>query len=69
MLVRMSSAGSDDMETMATVSTQDRSGANLSLSELALYFHLPIAEAAQKIKVCATVLKKMCRKYVDTRPI
>lgn len=34
----------------------------LSLDELAQYFHLPIAEAAKEIGVCATVLKKICRK-------
>jgi hypothetical protein len=30
--------------------------------ELAKYFHLPIAEAAKELGVCATVLKKICRK-------
>lgn len=34
----------------------------LQLEELSKYFHLPIAEAAKEIGVCATVLKKICRK-------
>lgn len=37
---------------------------DLQLEELARYFHMPIAEAAKEIGVCATVLKKICRKYV-----
>ena len=39
-------------------------GVDLSLEALAEHFHLPIAEAARQIGVCATVLKKICRKYV-----
>lgn len=41
------------------------SGADLNLEELSNYFHLPIALAAKEIGVCATVLKKICRKYVS----
>jgi len=37
-------------------------GADLNLDDLATYFHLPIAMAAKEIGVCATVLKKICRK-------
>jgi type II secretory pathway pseudopilin PulG len=37
-------------------------GADLNLEELATFFHLPIALAAKEIGVCATVLKKICRK-------
>jgi len=43
-------------------------GADLNLDDLSIYFHMPIAQAAKEIGVCATVLKKICRKYVDTGP-
>merc|ERR1719238_1777431 len=34
---------------------------NFTLPQLAKYFDLPINEAAEKLGVCATVLKKVCR--------
>ncbi|XP_049851263.1 uncharacterized protein LOC126325822 [Schistocerca gregaria] len=34
----------------------------INLETLSEYFHLPITEVARKIGVCATVLKKICRK-------
>lgn len=37
---------------------------DLSRDELAKLFSMPIADAAKQIHVCATVLKKVCRKYV-----
>jgi len=40
----------------------ERVKSDLSVEALAAYFHLPIAEASRRIGVCATVLKKMCRK-------
>lgn len=43
-------------------------GVDLSLEALAEHFHLPIADAAREIGVCATVLKKICRKYVPIHP-
>jgi hypothetical protein len=36
----------------------------LTLEELSQYFSFPISEAAKQIGVCATVLKKICRKFV-----
>ena len=35
---------------------------NFTLSELSYYFQYPINEAAEKLGICATVLKKICRK-------
>jgi len=35
---------------------------DLSLEDLSQYFHLPINDVAKKLGVCATVLKKICRK-------
>jgi len=35
---------------------------NLSFDELAQYFHLPINQVAKELGVCATILKKTCRK-------
>ena len=32
------------------------------MSELQVVFHLPMAEAALKLGVCSTVLKKICRR-------
>ncbi|KAI8110897.1 hypothetical protein M9434_004471 [Picochlorum sp. BPE23] len=34
-----------------------------SILELAQFFHLPINEAAKKLDICPTVLKKICRKH------
>lgn len=34
----------------------------LTTNELAQYFHLPISKAAKEVGVCATVLKKICRR-------
>lgn len=31
--------------------------------QIASYFHLPIAAASREIGICATLLKKICRKY------
>ncbi|KAF8725424.1 hypothetical protein HU200_019945 [Digitaria exilis] len=36
---------------------------NLKLADLARYFHLPMAEAATHLGVCATVLKSTSRKF------
>lgn len=35
---------------------------NFTFEDLAPYFHLPINEVAVKLNVCATILKKICRK-------
>lgn len=36
--------------------------AKMKLEDLTGYFHLPIEEAAREIKVCPTVIKKICRR-------
>ncbi|KAJ4760194.1 Plant regulator RWP-RK family protein [Rhynchospora pubera] len=36
--------------------------ANMRLFELANYLHLPMAEAARRLKVCSTALKHVCRR-------
>ncbi|CAA6662909.1 unnamed protein product [Spirodela intermedia] len=35
----------------------------LTFRDIAQYFHLPIIEAAQKLQICTTALKKVCRKF------
>ena len=35
--------------------------AELSFEKISSYFHLPINEASRELKVCATILKKVCR--------
>lgn len=34
----------------------------MKFDDIAPYFHLPIVEAAEKLDVCATVLKGICRR-------
>ncbi|KAL4323848.1 hypothetical protein GQ457_11G022610 [Hibiscus cannabinus] len=36
---------------------------NLTLEEIENYFHLPIGEAAKKLELSATVVKKICRRF------
>jgi hypothetical protein len=45
-----------NMKKMAT------SAKTLHMNELQVVFHLPMAEAAVKLGVCSTVLKKICRR-------
>ena len=45
---------------------RERAG-KLTLSEVGRYFHLPIEEAARRMKLCPTVLKKICRRDGMTR--
>ncbi|KAG2690972.1 hypothetical protein I3760_09G215600 [Carya illinoinensis] len=40
---------------------RERAG-KLTLNELGPYFNLPIEEAAKRLKLCPTVLKKICRR-------
>merc|ERR1719355_266886 len=46
----------------AIPTTEVKNPQEMNLQELAQYFHLPINDAASAIGVCATVLKKICRK-------
>lgn len=39
----------------------------LTLSDLREYLHLPIEEAARRMNVCPTVVKKICRRHGLTR--
>ncbi|CAL5439609.1 unnamed protein product [Camellia sinensis] len=41
---------------------RERTG-KLTVKDLIGYFHIPIEEAAKKLNVCPTVMKKICRKY------
>ncbi|KAH0449615.1 hypothetical protein IEQ34_020307 [Dendrobium chrysotoxum] len=41
---------------------RERTG-KLHINDLADYFHLPISEAAKKLHICSTALKKICRKH------
>lgn len=36
---------------------------SVTREELARHFHLPISEAARRIGICTTVIKKICRSY------
>ena len=35
---------------------------NLGINDFVEYFHLPIEEAARRLNICPTVMKKICRK-------
>jgi len=35
---------------------------NMNLEQLSEYFHMPINDVAKELGVCATVLKKICRR-------
>ncbi|XP_044470935.1 protein RKD4-like [Mangifera indica] len=41
---------------------RERTG-KLRLGDLRNYFHLPIEEAAKRLRLCPTVVKKICRRY------
>ncbi|KAI7987653.1 Protein NLP7 [Camellia lanceoleosa] len=41
---------------------RERTG-KLTVKDLIGYFHIPIEEAAKKLNICPTVMKKICRKY------
>lgn len=36
---------------------------DISMDKLVSVFHLPIAEASEQLGCCATVLKRICRRY------
>ncbi|KAJ0988466.1 hypothetical protein J5N97_006822 [Dioscorea zingiberensis] len=45
------------------ISVQRERTGMLQLTDLAEYFHLPIAEASKELSLCTTAIKKICRKY------
>nr|CAB3463388.1 unnamed protein product [Digitaria exilis] len=47
----------------SALTIQRERASNLKLADLARYFHLPMAEAATHLGVCATVLKSTSRKF------
>lgn len=49
------------MHCVWIVAQRERTG-KMKLEDLTGYFHLPSEEAAREIKVCSTVIKKICRK-------
>jgi hypothetical protein len=40
---------------------------NISVRDLSRFFHLPIAAASKELGICATALKKICRRHRVTR--
>jgi len=40
---------------------------DLTFEQISAYFHLPINEASKELKICATILKKVCRANGITR--
>lgn len=38
------------------------SSKDITFEDLAKYFHLPINQVAKELGICATILKKICRK-------
>ena len=42
--------------------SDDEEGRSFSYEELQEYFHKPINEVSQELGICATLLKKLCRK-------
>ncbi|ESR66267.1 hypothetical protein CICLE_v10010497mg [Citrus x clementina] len=48
-------------EIIHTNVQRERTG-KLTLRDLMIYFHLPIEEAARRMKLCPTVVKKICRR-------
>ena len=46
-----------------TTSSRVSSSSQIDYALLQQHFHLPISEVAKELGVCATVLKKLCRKH------
>ncbi|KAM7507459.1 hypothetical protein LguiA_017912 [Lonicera macranthoides] len=53
--------------TRSSLAVQRERTSKLKLKDFAEYLHLPITEAAKKMDVCLTVLKKICRRHGLTR--
>jgi hypothetical protein len=43
------------------------SGLNVTKEDLTAHFHLPISEAARRLNICTTVMKKICRQHGISR--
>lgn len=43
------------------------SGPNVTREDLTAHFHLPISEAARRLNICTTVMKKICRQHGISR--
>ncbi|CAN6582964.1 unnamed protein product [Malus baccata var. baccata] len=54
-------AAEDENERISLAAQRERT-ANMSLDDLRGYFHLPIQKAARRLKVCPTVVKRICRR-------
>ncbi|KAE8100076.1 hypothetical protein FH972_018005 [Carpinus fangiana] len=48
--------------TKVSLAAQRERAGKLTLKDVGHYFHLPIEEAARRMKLCPTVLKKICRR-------
>ncbi|KAK6251106.1 hypothetical protein QUC31_008701 [Theobroma cacao] len=63
---RMDQAGNSNNQgkhPKPSLSIQRERTRNLTLKDIEKYFHLPIEEAARRLDLSVTVLKKICRKY------
>ncbi|GLJ47366.1 hypothetical protein SUGI_0999710 [Cryptomeria japonica] len=55
-------AGTSSYLPKSSYSAQRQRTGKIQISELARYFHLPISEAAKRLRICPTVIKKICRR-------
>ncbi|KAJ6406568.1 hypothetical protein OIU84_010139 [Salix udensis] len=53
--------------TRSNLALQRERAGKLTLNDFREYFHLPIEDAARKLELCPTVVKKICRKHGMTR--
>ncbi|KAL7591060.1 hypothetical protein Lser_V15G33652 [Lactuca serriola] len=51
------------LNNQKTLSMQRERTGKLTMKDLVDYFHIPIEVAAKEIRVCPTVIKKICRKH------
>nr|DAD49079.1 TPA_asm: hypothetical protein HUJ06_019016 [Nelumbo nucifera] len=62
-ILRTTGQSCRDGLVQSRVATQRKRTANLQLKDLSGHFYRPIQEAAKELSVCASVIKKVCRKY------
>ncbi|KAJ6994608.1 hypothetical protein D5086_013640 [Populus alba] len=53
--------------TRSNLALQRERAGRLKLDDFRQYFHLPIEDAARRLHLCPTVVKKICRKFGMTR--